>query len=68
MLESSVLWRKTVKTVAPQYPDVKLDFMYVDNAAMQLVRRPQQFDVMLGAELGVHAARRTALRRRIRDL
>jgi 3-isopropylmalate dehydrogenase len=47
VLETSLLWRKTVKALAPQYPDVKLDFMYVDNAAMQLVRRPQQFDVML---------------------
>jgi 3-isopropylmalate dehydrogenase len=47
VLETSLLWRKTVKAIAPQYPDVKLDFMYVDNAAMQLVRRPQQFDVML---------------------
>ena len=47
MLETSLLWRKTVKAIAPQYPDVALDFMYVDNAAMQLVRKPQQFDVML---------------------
>jgi 3-isopropylmalate dehydrogenase len=47
VLETSLLWRKTVKALAPQYPDVKLDFMYVDNAAMQLVRKPQQFDVML---------------------
>jgi 3-isopropylmalate dehydrogenase len=47
VLETSLLWRKTVKAIAPQYPDVKLEFMYVDNAAMQLVRRPQQFDVLL---------------------
>ena len=47
VLETSLLWRKTVKALAPQYSDVKLDFMYVDNAAMQLVRRPQQFDVLL---------------------
>src|SRR5271163_3198079 len=47
VLETSLLWRKTVKALAPQYPEVALDFMYVDNAAMQLVRRPQQFDVML---------------------
>jgi len=47
VLETSVLWRKTVKAIAPQYPDVALEFMYVDNAAMQLVRKPQQFDVML---------------------
>jgi len=47
VLETSLLWRKVVKTIAPKYPDVTLDFMYVDNAAMQLVRKPQQFDVML---------------------
>jgi 3-isopropylmalate dehydrogenase len=47
VLETSILWRKTVKAIAPQYADVALDFMYVDNAAMQLVRKPQQFDVML---------------------
>jgi 3-isopropylmalate dehydrogenase len=47
VLETSQLWRKTVKAIAAQYPDVALDFMYVDNAAMQLVRKPQQFDVML---------------------
>jgi 3-isopropylmalate dehydrogenase len=47
VLETSLLWRKTVKAVAAQYPEAKLDFMYVDNAAMQLMRRPQQFDVML---------------------
>ena len=47
VLETSILWRKTAKALAPHYPDVALDFMYVDNAAMQLVRKPQQFDVML---------------------
>jgi 3-isopropylmalate dehydrogenase len=47
VLETSLLWRKTVKAIAPQYPEVTLEFMYVDNAAMQLVRRPQQFDVLL---------------------
>jgi 3-isopropylmalate dehydrogenase len=47
VLETSLLWRKTVKALAPQYPDVALEFMYVDNAAMQLVRKPQQFDVLL---------------------
>jgi 3-isopropylmalate dehydrogenase len=47
VLETSLLWRKTVKALAPQYPDVTLEFMYVDNAAMQLVRKPQQFDVLL---------------------
>jgi 3-isopropylmalate dehydrogenase len=47
VLETSLLWRRTVKALAPQYPDVTLEFMYVDNAAMQLVRKPQQFDVLL---------------------
>ena len=47
VLETSLLWRKTVKALSSQYPDVALEFMYVDNAAMQLVRRPQQFDVLL---------------------
>ncbi|MFH1067255.1 MAG: 3-isopropylmalate dehydrogenase [bacterium] len=47
VLESSLLWRKTVKRLAGDYSDIALDFMYVDNAAMQLVRNPAQFDVML---------------------
>ncbi len=47
VLETSVLWRKTVKAIAPQYPDIKLDFIYVDNAAMQVLKNPNQFDVLL---------------------
>ncbi|MGF1679477.1 MAG: 3-isopropylmalate dehydrogenase [Candidatus Methylacidiphilales bacterium] len=47
VLESSLLWRKTVKDIARQYPDVSLDFMYVDNAAMQVMLKPSFFDVML---------------------
>ncbi|TFE66547.1 3-isopropylmalate dehydrogenase [Methylacidiphilum caldifontis] len=47
VLESSVLWRKTVKEIAKNYPDVQLNFMYVDNAALQLVLKPAQFDVIL---------------------
>ena len=47
VLESSILWRKTVKAIAPQYPDVALNFVYVDNAAMQVVKNPAQYDVML---------------------
>lgn len=47
VLESSLLWRKTVKEISSQYPDVELDFIYVDNAAMQVLRDPAQFDVML---------------------
>ncbi len=51
VLESSVLWRRTVMDVAKEYPDVELSHMYVDAAAMQLVRRPGQFDVLLCSNL-----------------
>jgi 3-isopropylmalate dehydrogenase len=47
VLETSQFWRKVVNEVAPAYPDVALDHMFVDNAAMQMVLRPTQFDVML---------------------
>ncbi len=47
VLESSELWRETVIRVAKDYPDVALSHMYVDNAAMQLVRAPKQFDVIV---------------------
>lgn len=47
VLESSRVWREVVIEVAKDYPTVTLDHMYVDNAAMQLVRNPQQFDVIL---------------------
>ncbi len=47
VLETSTLWRKVVTELAKQYPDVELEHMFVDNAAMQMVLRPTQFDVIL---------------------
>jgi 3-isopropylmalate dehydrogenase len=47
VLESSRLWRAVVMDVAKGYPDIELSHMYVDNAAMQLIRDPKQFDVLL---------------------
>ncbi len=47
VLDVSQLWRDTVEEVAKEYPEVTLSHMYVDNAAMQLVRDPKQFDVIL---------------------
>ena len=47
VLDTSILWRETVSALAPEYPDVALSHMYVDNAAMQLVRNPKEFDVIV---------------------
>ncbi|MHA7878486.1 MAG: 3-isopropylmalate dehydrogenase [Saccharospirillum sp.] len=47
VLEVTVLWRNIMNELASEYPDVELSHMYVDNAAMQLVRAPKQFDVMV---------------------
>ena len=47
VLEVSELWRQVVVSVAADYPDVELSHMYVDNAAMQLIREPKQFDVIV---------------------
>ncbi len=51
VLASSALWRKTVTRLAAEYPGVALSHMYVDNAAMQLVLAPEQFDVMVTSNL-----------------
>jgi len=47
VLESSRLWRRTVQEIAREYADVKVDYMFVDNAAMQIILNPKQFDVIL---------------------
>jgi len=51
VLETSILWREIVTAVGGDYPDVTLSSMYVDNAAMQLVRDPKQFDVIVTGNL-----------------
>ena len=47
VLETSRLWREVVQALAPDYPDVAVDYLFVDNAAMQLILNPRQFDVLL---------------------
>ena len=51
VLETSRFWRSVVLEIAKEYPDVELDHLYVDNAAMQLVINPHQFDVILTGNL-----------------
>ena len=51
VLQTSILWREVVSEVAKQYPDVLLEHMYIDNATMQLVKDPAQFDVLLCSNL-----------------
>lgn len=51
VLETSQLWRDVVTALSAEYPDVELSHMYVDNAAMQLVRNPGQFDVIVTGNL-----------------
>jgi 3-isopropylmalate dehydrogenase len=47
VLEASMLWRKRVTSLASEFPDIELSHMYVDNAAMQLIRNPKQFDTIV---------------------
>lgn len=51
ILESSRLWREVTERVAKEYPEVEYNYMYVDNAAMQLVRNPSQFDVIITSNM-----------------
>ena len=51
VLEVTMLWRDVVTEVSAEFPDIELSHMYVDNAAMQLVREPKQFDVVLTGNL-----------------
>jgi 3-isopropylmalate dehydrogenase len=51
VLDTSILWREVVTAMAPEYPEVALSHMYVDNAAMQLVRNPRSFDVIVTGNL-----------------
>ncbi len=51
VLESSRLWRRTVEEVHKSYPDIELEHMYVDNASMQLIYNPHQFDVILTSNM-----------------
>jgi len=47
VLQSSILWREVVENVSKEYPDVLLSHLYIDNAAMQIIKNPNQFDVLL---------------------
>ncbi len=51
VLTTMILWRQVVEEVAKEYPDVEYEPMYVDNAAMQLTKNPQQFDVILAGNM-----------------
>ena len=65
VIATSRLWRQIGGELAPQYPDVELEYMFVDNAAMQLVRDPSQFDVIL---TGFDAAQKIKVIKVIREV
>ncbi|HBK83325.1 MAG TPA: 3-isopropylmalate dehydrogenase, partial [Flavobacterium sp.] len=51
VLESSRLWRETIQEISKQYPDVVVEHLFIDNAAMQLIKNPKQFDVIVTGNL-----------------
>lgn len=51
VIATSRLWRQIAKEMAPQYPDIQVDYMFVDNAAMQIIQRPTYFDVLVTENL-----------------
>lgn len=51
VIATSRLWREIAKEIEPQYPDVKMEFMFIDNAAMQIIQRPTYFDVIVTENL-----------------
>ena len=51
ILESSRLWRRIINEVAKDYPEVEVNHLYIDNASMQMVRDPRQFDVIITSNM-----------------